>query len=59
MMGDRFSWCVASVIVAFDCARKAAGLEPQSLFANDAIWLWWIAAFLWAVVAFRAIYSQD
>ena len=44
----RFAGFGACGLVAWDCAEKALGVEPQSLFAPGAIWAWWIVAVIWA-----------
>jgi len=43
----RFFATLACVIVAADCAEKAAGFEAQNLFSEAALWVWWVAAFSW------------
>jgi len=47
----RLSWTVACALVALDCAEKASGAQPQHLFVADLIWLWWVAAAIWSVIA--------
>lgn len=46
---------LACVIVALDCAEKALGITPQRLFSADALWVWWLAAAMWAFSAYRFI----
>jgi hypothetical protein len=46
-----FAGMCASLVVAIDCAQKATGDLPQSLFGPNARWLWWVVAFAWLVTA--------
>lgn len=53
----RFTAAIACLLVAHNCAKTAAGLEPQNLFSAEALWVWWVAAGLWVVSALRLIIS--
>lgn len=55
----RIMWVVACSLVAVDCFEKAAGLSPQSIFSNDALWIWDGAAFLWLVTAVITLLGAD
>lgn len=37
---------IACLYVASDCAGIAAGNEAK-IFAVDALWIWWVVAFMW------------
>lgn len=39
----------ACFLVALDCAGRATGYEPQSLFAQGAVWSWWVLVAVWVV----------
>lgn len=45
----RFAGFLACGLVAWTCAEKAAGSQPQSLFTENAIWVWWLCAITWAL----------
>lgn len=51
----RFTGCMACIIVAFDCAATASGAKPQTLFAREAMWLWWVFAVAWGAAGFRIL----
>jgi hypothetical protein len=53
----RFTAAIACLLVAHDCAMTASGLQSQNLFATEALWVWWIAAALWLVSAFRVFFN--
>jgi len=46
---------LACLIVAFDCAEKAMGIQTQSLFAVGAEKVWWIAVVSWIASAIGTI----
>jgi hypothetical protein len=46
-----FSGMIACGLVGSDCMQRATGLMPQSLFAESAVWLWYVVAILWFWVA--------
>ena len=51
--------CVlACVLVAWDCAEKALGVEPSVIIGADYLWLWWGAALGWSIVAAKAIFTR-
>jgi hypothetical protein len=41
---------IACLLVALDCVRKALGVDPQTIFSVDFIWLWWFPAAQFALV---------
>jgi hypothetical protein len=51
----KLAWSVACALVAVDCYEKAVGIQQQTLFSGEALWVWWIAAAIWAVVAVLTI----
>ncbi len=51
----RLTAAIACLIVAFDCAEKADGIQIQELFAAQAIWVWWIPAGLWGIAGIRVL----
>lgn len=46
----------ASACAALNCAGWATGSVPQSLFAPEFIWMWWIGAGVWAFCAVAFIF---
>ena len=40
---------IALLYQVIDCAGKALGVSPQYLFAENVIWVWWIASLGWAI----------
>lgn len=55
--GMKFAGAVASFLTCIDTVRMAAGLEPQGLFSSHALWVWWVVAVGWLVVAGRFVWS--
>jgi len=51
----RLTATIACVIVGIDCAAKAVGSEPQVMFANDHIWMWWLFATWWVFAGMRVM----
>lgn len=54
----RIIWVVACGMAAWDCADRAVGLAPQAILAPDNIWIWWLPAFAWTVVAIRTAMGE-
>jgi hypothetical protein len=54
----RLTGCIACSIVAFNCAEKAVGYQPQELFAADAIWIWWVPALFWMIGGLRILAGE-
>jgi hypothetical protein len=54
----KIAGAVACIIVATDCGQKAMGAEPQSIFSQNATWLWWIVVFMWAINAIQLICEE-
>ena len=42
---------IALVLVALDCAAKASGSQPQTIFSQDNLWVWWIPTAGWLLNA--------
>ncbi len=40
---------IACWIVALDCVLYATKGQPQHIYADSMIWLWWVAVVFWAV----------
>ncbi len=53
----KLTGAIACLLVAFDCSQKALGAMSQTLFAADALWLWWVCAALWVVSGLRLLVS--
>lgn len=47
----RLTGAIACGIVAFDCAMKATGEMPQTLFSQEHAGVWWVVVFFWTVNA--------
>jgi hypothetical protein len=54
----RLTGCIACAIVAFNCAEKAVGYQPQELFAADVIWVWWVPALFWMIGGLRILAGE-
>ena len=50
-MAYKFVSILACFLVCLDCIQKAIGNEPQSLLSTEFVWVWWFAAFGWALSA--------
>jgi len=48
---------IAFLNLSFDCSFKAIGQNPQTLFPDQLIWLWWLAAVGWLLLALRMAYK--
>ncbi len=51
----RITAFIACLLVAFDCAAMATGVQPQTLFNPAAAWCWWAISGLWALSGFRIL----
>jgi hypothetical protein len=51
----RFTCFIGCGYVACDCFERAAGQVPQTMFAPDFVWMWWIPAVLWGISAVNAL----
>ena len=51
----RFTACIACLLVAADCAQTASGGKQQTIFAPEAMWLWWIVAVAWGAAGIRIL----
>jgi len=40
---------IACWIVAWDCVLFATKGQPQHIYADNMIWMWWIAVVFWAI----------
>lgn len=47
----RLTASLACIIVAIDSVLMATGLEPQTIFSPENVWMWWIPSVGWVVVA--------
>lgn len=49
----RFTAAIACLVVFLDCAEKAVGSVPQTVFNDGSLWIWWFpaASFLFAGVS--------
>lgn len=54
-MGLRFMCFVACLVAALKSASWGSGVEPQSLFPDFAMWLWFVIAFFYAVAGFTVL----
>lgn len=55
----RVACFLAFIYMAWDCAEKALGVTPQHLFSQDAIWVWWIAAFGGVLAGIRVLLAGE
>jgi hypothetical protein len=51
----RITASLAMACVAIDCGRFAVGLDPQTIFAPNLIWIWGIFAVVLAVGALEIL----
>ena len=51
----RFACCIACMLEAIRAAGRAAGILPQELFADGAIWVHWLPAIGWLFISARVI----
>lgn len=52
----KFSAIIAMLIVGLNCLTFGLGAQPQSLFADQFIWLWYGPALFWFVGAIQAYF---
>ena len=53
----KFMAVLGMYLVAFDCVLKGAGISEQQIYAPDNIWLWFLTAIMWALLATGAIFK--
>lgn len=54
----RWIGVIACSIVALQCAQKAMGIEPQSMFAANSVWMWWFPAIWWSLGAVGLLFKN-
>jgi hypothetical protein len=52
----RIAIAAAFLIVASDCADKATGMQAQMLLSTEVLWLWWVPAAAFAVLAVSVLF---
>ena len=58
MLGNKIACVIALGIVTADCALKALGAEPQSIFSEGNVWLWWFPAIWWFICTFNMLFLR-
>ena len=54
----KLSAFLALLLAALDCAARALGTTPQTVFSPDHVWLWWVFAAYWSLSALAMCFAK-